>query len=187
MTFLHFYIHQQQFSSTIMFHMYRCPHAQSDSWLPDEWLCFHALNCSVLAKSFCLACAWYGLHASKSHISFMCQTESKQRHEGLFRVVCFSCLWVKTTWEAWGLTEDPAGDRGEEASPVALVDGEKRKGMFAGFIWLLREEHATCECTLNEFLTLSLPIAPILLLEQMSHSGAALKRHCLVQFKKAKV
>lgn len=92
--------------------------------LPDGWLCFHPLSCSVLAKSFfCVACAWYGLHASQSRTSFMCQAESKQRQEGLFKVVCFSSLRAEATWEA-GRGPSPSillGGGGEAVAAVAVV------------------------------------------------------------------
>lgn len=44
----------------------------------------------------------------------MCQTESKQRHEGSFRVACFSFLRAKATWEACVSTTENRGGGREE-------------------------------------------------------------------------
>lgn len=52
-------------------------------------------------------------------MSFMCQTESKQRHEGSFRVACFSFLRAKATWEACvSTTENRGGGEGASRGPI---------------------------------------------------------------------
>lgn len=53
----------------------------------------------------------------------MCQAESKQRQEGLFKVVCFSSLRAEATWEA---RRGPPlsillGGGGEAVAAVAVV------------------------------------------------------------------
>lgn len=82
-------------------------HAHSGSWLSDWWLCFPYSK--LQSSGQVVLSTMYGLHASQSHMSFMCQTESKQRHEGSFRVACFSFLRAKATWEACVSTTENGG------------------------------------------------------------------------------
>lgn len=96
------------FKSVYVSHVQVTTQTHSVSWFLMDGSVSHTLNW-VLAKSSCLACPWYGLHASQSHMSFMCQAESKQRHEGSFRVACFSFLRAEATWEACVCTTENRG------------------------------------------------------------------------------
>lgn len=65
----------------------------------------------------------------------MCQTESKQRHEGSFRVACFSFLRAKATWEACVSTTENRGSgrsfqgpHRPKSIPGGSLRGPRRRG-----------------------------------------------------------
>lgn len=125
-----------------MYHMYRWPHAQTEvSWLSDGWLSFPYTklqsSCQVVLSTMC----WYGLHASQSHMSFMCQTESKQRHEGSFRAACFSFLWAKATLEVCVSTTESVGGR------VAARGPYRPKSIHGASCWELRRSSSSSSCS----------------------------------------
>lgn len=72
----------------------------------------------------------------------MCQTESKQRHEGSFRVACFSFLRAKATWEACVSTTENRGGGGR-----SFQGPHRPKTIPGASLWGLRRRRSRSSST----------------------------------------